>query len=51
MLEAKLALIEVLRKFTFVRSPDTEVGMLLHCAISHFTCVLNVKIIRAPLYI
>ena len=46
MLEAKLALIEVLRKFTFVRSPETEVSMLLHCA-----CVLNVKIIRAPLYI
>ena len=25
MLEAKLALIEVLRKFSFVRAPDTEV--------------------------
>ncbi len=30
MLEAKLALIHLLRRFTFIQSPDTEVGVHEH---------------------
>ena len=32
LLEAKMALIEVLRQFSFVRTPDTEVrGVVIRC--------------------
>ena len=31
LLEAKMALIELLKKYTFVRAPDTEVKKKLSC--------------------
>jgi cytochrome P450 len=30
MLEAKVALMELLKQYTFVRAPDTEVIQILH---------------------
>ena len=51
MLEAKLALIEVLRKFSFVRAPGTEVCVCcsLFCVID-FYYRLNINLLDIKYY-
>ena len=42
LLEAKIALIELLKRYTFIRAPETEVGRLQHAPVQ--CCILKVSL-------
>ena len=42
LLEAKMALIYILRKYTFVQAPDTEVRVVVHPSLITCSCTFTV---------